>query len=97
VQGSIDRLTDWMELQAGYVCGALLMPQWRVELLAGAFGLERGASLPLKLESIDAQALTKLLDRSVRRFARGGAGETAEAGASGRLKREGGVTLMVNS
>jgi Zn-dependent peptidase ImmA (M78 family) len=61
VQATIDRLTDWMEWQAGYICGALLMPQRRVQLLAAAFGRERGASLPLKPESIDAQALTKRL------------------------------------
>jgi Zn-dependent peptidase ImmA (M78 family) len=61
VQGSIERLSDWMEWQAGYVCGALLMPQRRVELLAGAFGRERGVSLPLNAESIDAQALAKRL------------------------------------
>jgi hypothetical protein len=29
--------TDWMEWQAGYVCGALLMPASRVRLLAGQY------------------------------------------------------------
>ena len=28
---------DWMEWQAGYVCGALLMPKHRVDLRADAF------------------------------------------------------------
>ncbi len=28
--------TDWMEWQAGYVCGALLMPASQVRELAGA-------------------------------------------------------------
>jgi Zn-dependent peptidase ImmA (M78 family) len=61
VEGRIDRLTDWMEWQAGYICGALLMPKRRVDFLAGAFGRERGVSVPLDLDSIDAQALTKRL------------------------------------
>jgi Zn-dependent peptidase ImmA (M78 family) len=59
VQTSIDRQTDWIEWQAGYICGALLMPKWRVDLLARAFGEERGVRVPLKADSIDAQALTK--------------------------------------
>jgi hypothetical protein len=50
-----------MEWQAGYVCGALLMPKHRVDLLADAFGKERSIRVPLKLDSIDAQALTKRL------------------------------------
>ena len=29
--------TDWMEWQAGYVCGALLMPASKVRELAGAY------------------------------------------------------------
>ena len=29
--------TDWMEWQAGYVCGALLMPASRVRELAGVY------------------------------------------------------------
>jgi hypothetical protein len=61
VQASIDRLTDWMEWQAGYICGALLMPKRSVDLLAGAFGKERGVSVPLKVDSMDAHALTKRL------------------------------------
>jgi hypothetical protein len=50
-----------MEWQAGYICGAMLMPKRRVDLLAGAFGKERCARVPLKVDSIDAQALTNRL------------------------------------
>jgi hypothetical protein len=50
-----------MEWQAGYICGTLMMPKRRVDLLAGAFGKERGVSVPLKVDSIDAQALMKRL------------------------------------
>jgi hypothetical protein len=51
----------WMEWQAGYVCGGLLIPKHRVDLLADAFGKERSVRVPLKLDSLDAQALTKRL------------------------------------
>ena len=61
VQMSIERLTDCIEWQAGYMCGALLMPKWRVDLLAAAFRKARGVSVPLKVDSIDAQVLTKRL------------------------------------
>ncbi len=50
-----------MEWQAGYICGALLMPKWRVDLLAAAFGKDRGVRMPLKADSIDARALIKRL------------------------------------
>jgi hypothetical protein len=51
----------WMEWQAGYVCGALLIPKHRVDSLADAFGKERSVRVPLNLDSIDVQALTKRL------------------------------------
>jgi hypothetical protein len=61
VQVSIDRLTDWMEWQAGYICGALLMPKRRVDLLAAAFAKECDLSMPVKADTIDAQALAMRL------------------------------------
>jgi hypothetical protein len=68
VEGNIDRLTDWMEWQAGYFCGALLMPKRRVDLLAGAFAQEHGGAVPLKRDSIDGgrliERVTDLFDVS---------------------------------
>lgn len=61
VQAGIDRVADWMEWQAGYVCGALLMPKSRVDLLAAAFGRERGVSAPPAPESVDGRALIRRL------------------------------------
>ena len=49
--------TDWMEWQAGYVSGALLMPRSRVKLLVEAFLKDAGAKLPLALESEEASEL----------------------------------------
>ena len=51
----------WLAWQAGSVCEVLLMPKHRVDLRAAAFGKERSVRVPLKLDSIDAQALTKWL------------------------------------
>ena len=48
---------DWMEWQAGYVSGALLMPRSRVKLLVEAFGREHAVRLPLKAGSVDGQIL----------------------------------------
>ena len=48
---------DWMEWQAGYVSGALLMPRSRVKLLVEAFRHEHAVRLPLKTESVDGQIL----------------------------------------
>jgi hypothetical protein len=61
VQVSLERLTDWMEWQAGYISTALLMPRRRVRLVTAAFAQERGAHPPLEAESLDAQALSKRL------------------------------------
>jgi hypothetical protein len=49
--------TDWMEWQAGYVSGALLMPRSRVKLLVEAFVKDANAKLPLDLESEDTSEL----------------------------------------
>jgi IrrE N-terminal-like domain len=48
---------DWMEWQAGYISGALLMPRRRVKLQVEAFRQEHSLSLPLTAGSIDGQIL----------------------------------------
>lgn len=49
--------TDWMEWQAGYVSGALLMPRSRVRMLVEAFRWEHSLGLPLCAGSVDGQIL----------------------------------------
>lgn len=51
------RNTDWMEWQAGYVCGALLMPISPLHKAAGEFQQERGIFGPVASGSIEAAAL----------------------------------------
>jgi len=53
----VSTTTDWMEWQAGYVSGALLMPRSRVKLLVEAFLKDAGVKLPLGLESEEASEL----------------------------------------
>jgi hypothetical protein len=48
---------DWMEWQAGYVSGALLMPRSRVRLLVEALRRELAMELPLAVEASDGQIL----------------------------------------
>jgi uncharacterized protein DUF955 len=48
---------DWMEWQAGYVSGALLMPKSRIELLVGAFRREHAPATALEPESIEGRVL----------------------------------------
>jgi IrrE N-terminal-like domain len=48
---------DWMEWQAGYISGALLMPRSRMQLHVAAVGSERGVEGRLDGESIDGQVL----------------------------------------
>jgi hypothetical protein len=48
---------DWMEWQAGYVSGALLMPRSRVRLLVEAIRRELAIELPLAVEASDGQIL----------------------------------------
>ncbi len=48
---------DWMEWQAGYVSGALLMPKSRMQLHVAAFRSERGVAGPLDGESIEGRLL----------------------------------------
>jgi Zn-dependent peptidase ImmA (M78 family) len=59
VEGNVDRLTDWMEWQAGYICGALLMPKRRMDLLAGAFVKESGVAGRILADNIDGARLIK--------------------------------------
>ena len=51
------RVVDWMEWQAGYVCGALLMPISSLRASAGAFQEERGIFGPIASGSAEAMAL----------------------------------------
>jgi IrrE N-terminal-like domain len=49
--------TDWMEWQAGYVSGGLLMPRSRVRLLVEAFRREPSLRVALAAGSVDGQIL----------------------------------------
>ncbi len=48
---------DWMEWQAGYISGAMLMPRSRVRLHVNAFRAERGVEGGLDEQSIEGQLL----------------------------------------
>jgi hypothetical protein len=48
---------DWMEWQAGYISGAMLMPRSRMQLHVAAFRAERGVERRLDEESIEGQLL----------------------------------------
>jgi hypothetical protein len=48
---------DWMEWQAGYISGAMLMPRSRMQLHVAAFRAERGVGGRLDEESIEGQLL----------------------------------------
>lgn len=50
-------MTDWMEWQAGYVCGALLMPITRLKNLVRAYSEPRGLFGPIAIGSQDGQNL----------------------------------------
>jgi hypothetical protein len=47
----------WMEWQAGYISGAMLMPRSRMQLHVGAFRAERGVEGQLAANSIEGQVL----------------------------------------
>jgi Zn-dependent peptidase ImmA (M78 family) len=68
VEGNVDRLTDWMEWQAGYICGALLMPKRRVDWLVSAFAKENGLAGLLLRDNMDSgrliERVTDLFDVS---------------------------------
>lgn len=51
--------TDWMEWQAGYACGALLMPVSAVKATVGAFQKEAGIYGPIAAESRHGQAMVE--------------------------------------
>src|SRR5258705_373307 len=42
---------DWMEFQAGYIGGALLMPKSEVSLLVGEIAMREGGEPPLRVDS----------------------------------------------
>lgn len=47
----------WMEWQAGYISGAMLMPRSRMQLHVGAFRAERGVEGQLAANTIEGQVL----------------------------------------
>lgn len=49
--------TDWMEWQAGYVCGALLMPASYIKQLVGAYQERHGLFGPVAADGQHGQAL----------------------------------------
>ncbi|HUA33189.1 MAG TPA: hypothetical protein VMA09_06260 [Candidatus Binataceae bacterium] len=51
---------DWMEWQAGYISGALLMPKSRVDRYVNAFCAKRSVNVPFETESVDGRVLIKL-------------------------------------
>lgn len=55
---------DWMEWQAGYVCGSVLMPLSHVRAVVNVFCNERGLFPPLLLGSAHAAALTSVVSAS---------------------------------
>ncbi len=57
---------DWMEWQAGYVCGALLMPASRVRRLVAAFQAQNGLDPTTTLSDADAMALAEVLREEFR-------------------------------
>ena len=57
------RPADWMEWQAGYVCGALLMPVSLVRAAAGEFLERRHIFGPVASGSIEATSLVDLVRR----------------------------------
>lgn len=58
--------TDWMEWQAGYVCGALLMPLSQLRRLVGTHQKEHGLFGPVMIGSPHATALIDLVRKSFR-------------------------------
>ena len=51
--------TDWMEWQAGYVCGAILMPRARVKQIASTYSEEHDLYLPVRAGSAPADGLVR--------------------------------------
>jgi hypothetical protein len=71
-------VTDWMEWQAGYVCGALLMPITPLKRLVAEHLERHSLSAPLKRGSAPAIGLRDQVRVMVRRPARGGDGTAPE-------------------
>jgi len=57
--------TDWMEWQAGYACGALLMPASAVKAMIGTYQKEAGIYGPIAAASQQGQAM---IERMVETF-----------------------------
>jgi hypothetical protein len=60
------RSTDWMEWQAGYVCGALLMPLSLLQRAVGAFQQQHEIFGPVAVGSPQAVALVELVRKTFR-------------------------------
>jgi hypothetical protein len=56
--------TDWMEWQAGYVCGSLLMPLTEFKYTAAGFLTKHDLFAPLQASSDEASALTSTISRA---------------------------------
>jgi Zn-dependent peptidase ImmA (M78 family) len=54
-----DLVLDWMEWQAGYAAGALLMPESFVRRAVVAFFSDRAKTLPLRKDAITASTLSQ--------------------------------------
>jgi hypothetical protein len=61
----VAKQTDWMEWQAGYACGALLMPASRVRIIAGEYQRTAGIYGPVPATTEHGQAM---IDRLVESF-----------------------------
>lgn len=57
--------TDWMEWQAGYICGAILMPKTAVIRLCSAYVEAQGVYGAVSLQTVHGQAL---INRAVKAF-----------------------------
>jgi len=55
---------DWMEWQAGYVCGSLLMPISAFRRVVGAYQLAHNLFGPVAFGSLDATALIELVRKT---------------------------------
>ena len=54
-------MNDWMEWQAGYICGALLMPRMMLKNLVTEFVERQQVYCPLNVASADAAMLTNIV------------------------------------
>jgi IrrE N-terminal-like domain len=58
------RSNDWMEWQAGYICGALLMPISLLRAIVATFQEERGVFGPITVGTPQAGAIIGLIRRN---------------------------------